>query len=103
MNKSLFGLVAIVIVGYFIFNFFNSSGYAAYKCDYQAAVFGANASSNLKEFGGDPCMKKGKNRFKNYYSKKFSSQQECENYINTAPQSVLQAPRNRFVLGCDNI
>ena len=27
----------------------------------------------IKEFGGDPCAKKGINRFKSYYSKKFKS------------------------------
>ena len=48
------------VIGALVVTFSSGGGkYRAFKCNYRAAVFGPDASENLKEFGGDPCMKKG--------------------------------------------
>ena len=92
----------VIVVIYFLSNLFGSN-YVAYKCNYKSALFGSDAQTIkvLKEFGGDPCEKEGKNRFKSYYSKEFDSKSSCESYINNTSQSTLKAPSSNFVLGCE--
>ena len=80
---------------------FSGKKYHAYKCNYRAALFGPNANEIIKEFGGDPCMKKGNNRFKSYYPKKFKSLSDCQYWIDTEDMSYLKAPKHKYVLGCD--
>mgnify|MGYP001246428751 FL=1 len=99
------GIVLIIIL-FVMFTSFCTDGflggkYRAFKCNYIAALFGPDANANRKEFGGDPCMKKGNNRFKNYYSKKFKSLSDCKHWIDTEDMSYLRAPKNKYVLGCD--
>ena len=90
------------VIGALVVTFSSGGGkYRAFKCNYRAAVFGPDASENLKEFGGDPCMKKGNNRFKSYYSKKFKSLSDCQYWIDTEDMSYLKAPKHKYVLGCD--
>lgn len=74
--------------------------YYAYKCDYTAISL-SNILQVRKEFGGDPCTKKGKNRFKIYYVREFKSKSDCENFLNTASPRTLRAPSSQYVLGCD--
>ena len=92
----------VIIAIYFLSNLFGSN-YVAYKCNYKSALFSSDAQTTkvLKEFGGDPCEKEGKNRFKSFYSKEFDSKSSCESYINTTSQSTLKAPSSNFVLGCE--
>ena len=92
-----------VILTLLVLNLLFSNNYVAFKCNYKAALFGSDRQTYeiLKEFGGDPCMKKGPNRFKIYYSKSFKDEKACNNYINYAPQSELRADSNIFILGCE--
>ena len=92
-----------VLIAIYFLAFLFGSNYVAYKCDYKSTMFGSDNHTTkiLKEFGGDPCQKEGRNRFKSYYSKEFDSKSICEDYINTAPQSTLRAPSSTFILGCE--
>ncbi len=108
MNESTKAAIQIIgvllVIGLFVMFLgpWNEGGkYRAFKCNYRAAIFGPDASENIKEFGGDPCMKKGNNRFKSYYSKKFKSLSNCQYWIDTEDMSYLKAPKNKYVLGCD--
>jgi len=103
-NTSIYILFGIAITGawllvYLLF----SNNYVAFKCNYKAALFNSDKQTYevLKEFGGDPCMKKGPNRFKIYYSKSFKSENACNNYINYTPQSELRADQYTYILGCE--
>ena len=84
-NEFWFPFVRIGILfygGYLLFNWLFGSTFIGYKCDYKSAVFGSDEETIkiLNEFGGDPCEKKGKNRFK-IKLREFKSKEECENYI----------------------
>ena len=92
--------IGILFYGvYLIFNWLFGSTFFAYKCDYKSALFGTveETISILNEFGGDPCEKKGKNRFKSKL-KEFKSKEECENYINYGKGL---SSSDRYVLLCE--
>jgi|LULL01.1.fsa_nt_gb hypothetical protein len=57
----------------------------------------------IKEFGGDPCAKKGINRFKSYYPNKFEDLTMCEIFRDTTDQSYLKAPSDTYVVDCEKI
>ena len=106
-TNSYLGFIIIILIASFIIwlilnsllglfgGGFSGGKYRAYKCNYRYS------SDVLQEFGGDPCMKKGNNRFKSYYSKKFKSLSDRQYWIDTEDMSYLKAPSNKYVLGCD--
>ena len=103
-NTSIYILFGVAIsAAWLLVYLLSSNNYVAYKCNYKAALFSSDKQTDeiLKEFGGDPCMKKGPNRFKIYYSKSFKNKNTCNNYINYTPQSELRADKYTYVLGCE--
>ena len=110
MNESTKAAIQIIgvllVIGLFVMFLgpWNEGGkYRAFKCNYRAAIFGPDASENIKEFGGDPCMKKGNNRFKSYYPNKFEDLTMCEIFRDTTDQSYLKAPSDTYVVDCEKI
>jgi len=99
-NEFWFPIVRIGVYfygGYLLFNLLFGSTFIAYRCDYKSAVFGTDKEliKILKEFGGDPCMKEGGNRFK-IKLKEFKSKEECENYLYRRSSSS-----DRYVYNCE--
>ena len=75
----------VIFVGYNLFTSYFSPTYVGFKCDYYSSQFQSNLSTTLK----DSCMKDGKNRFKTYFRREFSSKEECIEYVKYSKEIVV--------------